>query len=475
MAIGLCGAAVGNAAFADSYTGTAWTVHFNLPDQTTSTASIGTDEFVNRDAFLARIDALASNDWACLATFTFSGNTAAVGAAGPILVAVSNALARGAKMGFVVDNGVNVTSNYWPGISLSSLAAQAGNHLELSRSPADGGITHDKMGVFWYRTAGQAWVLSGSWNFTGGASSQQWNVLVEIQDNTLGAACSNEMRELLSGRFHSSTNKSHAHDGTHFRLADMARDGWIRFAPYPDGKYGGNNALTDITNAIDAAQQEIFFGLNKLTRPNVVEALIRACNRGVIVHGVIPLSDRGQEGQDSYEMYQMLIQPTNYATRNHVRMYEAYYNAARTRYDNNNRDLVHAKYLLIDPRGTNPIVIQGSANWTASALVLTSSNDENLEFLPHRGIAEAFRAQFAAMTDGMKPWSSLRMEGSPAAAWLDYWLPEDLSHELVSTENLRDASSWTNRVQLLPAVHGTNTLSLPQDADLQFFRVQPVP
>ena len=471
MAWALCGAAFAGAAAADTYTGADWAVHFNLPDQTTSASTIGPDEFVIRDALLARINALASNDWACLATYTFSGNSASSGAAGPILAAVSNALARGARVGFAVDNGVNVTSNYWPNVSLSSLSARPGNALELSRSPSDGGIMHDKVGVFWHPAEGKGWVLAGSWNFTGGASSQQWNILTEIQDNALAAAYSNEMRELLSGRFHAAASKSHAHDATAFRLADMAADGWVRFSPYPDGRYGGTNALTDITNAIDSAQEEIFFGLNKLTRPQVAEALIRACDRGVIVHGVIPMSDRSQEGQDSYEMYQMLINPTNYATRNHVRMYEAYYNAERTRYDNNNRDLVHAKYMIIDPRGTDPLVIQGSANWTASALVLTSSNDENVQFLPHRGIAEAFLAQFAAMTDGLKPWCALRTEG--ASAWFDYWLPATNLYSVVAADAADGA--WTNRVLDLPEARGTNTLPLDRDVDRQFFRIEQLP
>jgi hypothetical protein len=210
--------------------------------------------------------------------------------------------------------------------------------------------------------------------------------------------------------------KSHAHDQTRFRLADTDRDGWVRFAPYPDGKYGGTNALTDILAAIDEAEDEIFFALNKLTRSGVVEALIRACNRGVIVHGVIPKSDRMLPSQDSYPMFQQLIQPTNYLTGNRVRMVEAYYDAARTRYDNNNRDLVHTKYMVIDPRGARPLVIHGSANWTASALVLTSSNDENIQFLPHRGMAEAFTAQFAAMTDGLRPWCALRIAGGVACS-----------------------------------------------------------
>ena len=130
--------------------------------------------------------------------------------------------------------------------------------------------------------------------------------------------------------------------------------------------------------------------------------------------------------------------------------------------------------MVIDPRGANPLVIQGSANWTAGALVLTSSNDENVQFLPHAGIAEAFRAQFAAMTDGMKPWCALRTAG--AEAWLDYWLPESEPYELVSTANLLEgAAGWTNLVATLPAGRGTNSVPLATGGAQQFFRVRPAP
>jgi hypothetical protein len=456
---------------ADTFTGANWVVRFNLPDQTTSAGSIGPDEFVLRDALLARLDALGNNDWACLATYTFSGNTAAGGAAGPILAAMSNALARGAKLGFVADTGVDVTSNFWPGVSLLSLSKRPGNALQLSRAPPVGGIMHNKIGLFWYRATGQAWVMAGSWNFTGGASSQQWNIMTELQNNTLAAAYSNELRQMLSGYFHSNTNKSRAPDGTRFRLTGTTRDGWVRFAPFSDRTSGGNNALTDIIAAIDDAQDEIFFALNKLTRTEVAAALIRACDRGVVVHGTIPISDRGAPGRDSYEVYQMLLNGANYATLNRVRMYDAYYQAARLRYDNNNRDLTHAKYMVIDPRGVYPLVIQGSANWTASALVLPTSNDENVQFLPHGGIAEAFRAQFAAMTDGMKPWCAWRP--GPKASQMTVWLPENEAYQLWFSPDVGlGLESWTP-YRPLPATRGIHLLGLTNAAPRGFFRVAP--
>ena len=470
----LCGAALVRAAPADSYTGATWAVRFNRPDQTTLYSSVGKEEYVLREALLARIEALRSNDWGCLATYMFSGNTAELGAAGPILAAMSNALARGAKLGFVADNGVDITNNYGTGTSLTRLSTRAGNKLSLSRAPSDAGIMHDKVGVFWYRTATQAWVLSGSWNFTGGASSQQWNVLTEIQDNGLAAAYSNEMRELLSGRFHAAAAKSHAHDGTRFRLAGMDRDGWVRFAPYPDGLAGGSNALTDVVSAIDAATNEIVFALNKLTLPDVVAALIRACDRGVTVNGTISKSDR-LAGGDSYDMYQALAEPTNYATANHALLYDAYLTAAKATYDATNADLTHAKYLVIDPAGARPLVIQGSANWTWSALQSTNSNDENVQFLPHGGIAAAFAAQFDAMTDGRIPWCRLRSGGTSSTSRLTYWLPYAGAYELVRTTNLFDLATWTNRDALLSAARGTFSLSLTNAAARRFYRIRPVP
>jgi phosphatidylserine/phosphatidylglycerophosphate/cardiolipin synthase-like enzyme len=476
LVFAFCVAALVRAAAADSFTGADWAVRFNRPDQTTTTTSVWPDEYVIRDAFLARIDALASNDWGCLATYTFSGNSAAAGAAGPILLAMSNALARGAKVAFVADNGVNIASNYWPGISLTGLATRTGNKLELSRAPVDWGIMHDKVGVFWYRAATQAWVLSGSWNFTGGASSYQWNVLAEIQNRELAAAYSNEMREMLSGRFHANTNKSHAHDGARFRLADTWTNGWVRFAPYPDKTYGGSNALTDVVAAIDAATNEIVFALNKLTRPDVANALIRACDRGVRVHGAFTRSDLvATNPLSSYPIYAMLQEPANYATANRVFLYDAYASAKRLAYDSGEADLVHAKYMAIDPRGSAPLAIHGSANWTEAALVDDRSNDENVLFLPHAGLAQALVAQFNAMTDGTVPWFRLESGGEAATGRFVYWLPYTNRYEVLFTANLLEPAAWTNLLQGLPPGRGTNAVTTTNRAERGFFRLRQIP
>jgi hypothetical protein len=441
--------------------GTDWRVVYNLPDQTTSPNSVSADEFVIRDAWLARINALKSNDWACLSTYTFSGNSEKSGAAGPILAAVSNALARGAKVGFVVGSGVNTASNFWPGVSLDSLSKRKGNALKLKKAPS-GGIMHHKMGVFSYKNPKEAWVLTGSWNFTGGASSQQWNVLTEIRNAQLAAACSNELAQLLKGVFHANSNKVHY-------AATFAVDGVggnsVRFAPQPDGKYGGDNVLTDITNAIAGAKSEIFFGLNKLTRGDVVDQLIAACDRGVTVHGAVPLSDCADSTKDSWEMVQRLKNPAEYKTANRVRLYLAWREGGRETHDARQADLIHTKYMVIDPWGDKPLVIQGSANWTASALVLTSSNDENVQFLRVPGIAKAFAEQFGRMTEGLLPLVT-KMKRNGAGWTFGYWHPPGSGWRLEGASSLTKGD-WHRVTNLSENRNGEISTS----ADDSFFRI----
>ena len=442
-------------------TGADWRVVYNLPDQKTSASSATPDEFAIRDAWLARINALKSNDWACLSTYTFSGNSEKSGAAGPILAAVSNALARGAKVGFVVGSGVNTASNFWPGVSLDSLSKRKGNALKLKKAPT-GGIMHHKMGVFSFKKEKTAWVLSGSWNFTGGASSQQWNVLVAIHNKNLALACSNELSQLLSGKFHADAAK--VHYATNFTLDGKSCS--IRFSPQPDGKYGGDNVLRDITNAIAGAKSEIFFGLNKLTRGDVVDQLIAACNRGVVVHGAVPLSDCADSTEDSWEMVQRLSDPAEYKTENRVRMYLAWTTGDREARDSRQTDLIHAKYLVIDPWGDKPLVIQGSANWTASALVLTSSNDENVQFLRVPGIAQAFAEQFGRMTEGMLPVIT-KMERSGTGWNLGYWHPPGSGWRLEGADSL--GGTWT-RLKTVPDER-TGAVSAGGGGSAKFFRI----
>lgn len=475
MAI-LGGVALVVAARADVYTGADWRVTFNRPDQTTTLTSLGTNEFDIRDRFVASIAELRAGDEGYLATYTLSGSYAQNGAAGPVLEAISNALARGARLGFVAGNGVDLATNFWPECSLESLSRRPANALELAKAPPTG-IMHDKIGVFFYRATGESRLLTASWNFTAAASSQQWNILAEFNNRDLALAYSNELRQMLGGYFHSNPAKPRVpQDHASFRTAAAAADGWVRFAPYPSNKADGDNAQMQITNRIGRAASQIVFALNKQTRAAVTDQLIAACDRGVEVHGVIPASDRATASGASYEQCQRMLDPANYAGTNRIHLHEAYYKCtSATNFDSGTPDLIHCKYMVIDPFGPEPWVIHGSANWTLTALATTNtsaSNDENVLFVSHGGVARAFLAQFAAMT-GLavaEPETGVRLAVAAAGggSQLCFAIPEGVDGVLVGTTNLLDwAPVWSQ-----PVAAGIHAVSLTNAESRMFFRIE---
>lgn len=399
--------------------GPGWAVHFNLPDQLPTPQTTNADEYAIRDALLARINALQSHHQAALATYTFSGTNGPTGAAAPILSALRAALDRGARIAFVADSGVHTDIAYDGTNSLATLAARPVNPLTLAVDPSASGIMHDKLGLFDYGPTNR-WVFVASWNFTAAACSEQWNIALEGRSAALYAAYSNEVAEFLAGRFHADPLKSHAHDRSPLAFPGSWDSGFVRFAPYPSSSAGGSNALPDVTGIIARAESEIVFALNKATRIAIATQLVTAADRGVAVHGVMPQSDT--DGGDSSTFYSFITNAGNYATTNRVRFWPAYAKADYSASDAGEYDLVHTKYLVSDPFGRRPLVIHGSANWTASALSYTNENDENVLFLPHRGLARMFYAHFkrvtGAFSDRADYWYEVERQTSRVAVSL---------------------------------------------------------
>ncbi|HKL22413.1 MAG TPA: phospholipase D-like domain-containing protein, partial [Tichowtungia sp.] len=374
---------VTNAPAPPPLTGTVWNVIYNLPYQSGS----GSDypgQFEIRDALVERIDTLANGDSAILASFTFSAEYGA----GVILEAMNNALDRGAELSFIADGDINISTDYGAPRSLRDLENRSVNPLTLVQDGSSSGIMHDKLGLFDYGGSNQ-WVFVTSWNFTLGASANQWNIALEARSPSLYSVYKAETDELLAERFHGDPAKSHAHDGSTFTLDGSWGTNTVRFAPYPDDTEGGNNAETDIIALIDQAQSNIVFALNKLNREPIRDALIAAANRGVQIQGVMPRSDTDPGGV-SDDVYAALT--------NAVEFLPATAKADYSELDSGQQNLIHAKYMVIDSGTTNAVVIHGSANWTAEALVDDNSNDENTLFLRHNKMAAQFYNHFERIT-----------------------------------------------------------------------------
>jgi len=59
---------------------------------------------------------------------------------------------------------------------------------------------------------------------------------------------------------------------------------------------------------------------------------------------------------------------------------------------NNNVKYIHTKYMLIDPLGSDPIVITGSANFSEAS---TKDNDENMLIIrANKRVAEIYLGEF---------------------------------------------------------------------------------
>jgi len=432
-----------------SVTGSDWRVHFNLPDQNGSMVAAG--EFSIRDALLARVDALRTGHVATLSTFTFSGSSASAGAAGPILTAIDRALNTGATVRFIADSDVNIHSNFNGVHSLTSLAARPINPLILSRETNTALVMHHKFALFDYGP-GQRWVFTGSANYTGGAGTFQWNVALEARNDVLYAAYAAEAAELLAGRFQGHPAKSHAHDKTTFFLTGSWSNGTARFSPPADSSSGGDNPVTDIRAAINGAAAEIVFALNKLTLPVIADALVQAADRGVLIHGSIPLSDAGPGGT-SAAIYNQLNNPANYASTNRVHFVTPYSRADGSTLDAGEPDLVHAKYMVIDPWGERPIAILGSPNWTATALSNTNGNDENLLFIPHREISRMFYGQFRRMTGAFPHRSDFwcHFDRFTAAPRLTLWMTDTNIYRVEFATPSAGNPAWSTWI---PAVTG---------------------
>lgn len=371
--------------------GPAWSVCYNLPQQSSSGA-VYPDQFRIRDALLARINELQAGQSATLATFTFSADEGA----GVLINALNSALDRGALIRFIADNEASVDVQYGGTNTLRELSTRTANPLLLVIDDDAGGIMHHKFGLFDYGGSDQR-VFTASWNFTLSASANQWNIAFDVRSPTLYAAYLAEAAELLAGRFHDHSNKSHVQDQTFFEMAGAWGTNVVRFAPYSDALLNGNNAETDILNLIAGAQSRIVFALNKLNRISIRDALIAAANRGVLIQGVIPKSDI-LPGGVSAVVYEYLINPANYSSTNTIQFLTAYATADYSAPDHGESDLVHAKMMVIDPDSDRAAVIHGSPNWTSSGLTSTFNNDENLLIIRHKEIADAFNFYFQRIT-----------------------------------------------------------------------------
>jgi phosphatidylserine/phosphatidylglycerophosphate/cardiolipin synthase-like enzyme len=173
--------------------------------------------------------------------------------------------------------------------------------------------------------------------------------------------------------------------------------------------------------------------------------MVSAANRGVILHGAIPKSDIAGS---SSTVYTYLTNASSYASTNVVHFVTPFSKADGSAFDTGQLNLIHEKYMVIDPWSDYPTVILGSANWSRSALSDTNQNDENVVFMRHAAIARMYYAQFKRMTglwqDRDDFWCDIGMSDGSIQAGL--WTTDTNRFAIERADDVMNMSTWTSVV-----------------------------
>lgn len=260
------------------------------------------------------------------------------------------------------------------GVRVRYIAAAATANTALKPPPAfpvlygnDSALMHNKFLVIDADLADDAWVMSGSMNWTNTNMVDDYNNVLFIQDQSLARAYELEFNEMWGGntslpdpvaaRFGSNKTDNTPHD-----FVIGGKQVSCYFSP-------SDQVTRRIEEAVRTADHQASFALFSFTKNELGNAMIAEHNSGTWVRGLIEnINDQGTE----YEWLRSKGIPV-----------QAHPDAA----------LLHHKYAVMDAGypDSEPIVVTGSHNWSQNA---ESNNDENTLIIRDRELAVLFQAEF---------------------------------------------------------------------------------
>ena len=301
------------------------------------------------DALVALIDAARVSVDLCLYEFKDPKVTDAVLAA----------LERGVRVRFVGDGDETGDSGY--------LALEAAG-VELVARPAGDRIMHNKFVV----VDGQA-VWTGSTNLTQNGIYRNNNHAVIIESSEMATEYTREFEQMYEGELFG-RRKTDLDGRRSVSLDDQ--DVTFHFAPEHD-------PIQEMVALADSADHTLHFMVFAYTHPDLLDAMLRAQDRGVEVVGVFDESQaRGQYSVD--EQLAAAGVPV-YIDGNH--------NASGFA-----GGKLHHKVMLVDVGvgSSDPVVTSGSFNWSKSA---TLYNDENLVEIRDPALHALYAREFCSVLE----------------------------------------------------------------------------
>lgn len=282
-----------------------------------------------------------------------------------IVGALKAAATRGVRVRYISDNS-----------AINSVLADTANlgFKYLKKPTTD--LMHDKFMIIDADSVNTSWVMSGAMNWSIGQIYTDYNNAIFIQDKSLALVYRMEFEEMWGsstaipnttlGKFGS--NKT---DNTpkQVKLADKLCE--VYFSPTDETSLA-------IINALNTADVDLEFSLLIFTYFDLGTTIFNAQRRGAVVRGLV---DQDTTSTSSSQI--------NYLQRNNVNV--KLFRAGGT------STIFHHKLAIVDakPAGINsdPLVITGSHNWTATA---ETRNDENTLIIHDPAVANIYLQEFEA-------------------------------------------------------------------------------
>jgi phosphatidylserine/phosphatidylglycerophosphate/cardiolipin synthase-like enzyme len=240
---------------------------------------------------------------------------------------------------------------------------------------AGAGLMHNKFFIIDARGGApeSVWVWTGSWNPTDPGTNNDYQNVVELQDQALAGAYTLEFNEMWGSDTDlpvASASRFGARktDNTPHRFVIGGRKVECYFSP-------SDRTTSKILDVINGAHHSVAFALLTLTRTDVSAALVAKKTAGMKVRGVL------DNGTDSGSQYTIL---SNAGVDVHLKS-----GPGSSGY------LLHHKYGVVDAEDPlwAPATITGSHNWSNSA---ETSNNENTLIVHDHGVANQFLQEFTA-------------------------------------------------------------------------------
>ena len=362
-----------------------------------------------------------------------------------------------------------LTQAHQRGVRVRYIAALATDNSALSPAPPfpvlygnEDALMHNKFMSIDADLDQQAWVMSGSLNWTTSNMVNDFNNTLFIQDQSLARAYQLEFEEMWgsTGAAFNQANSRFGADKTdntphQFIIGGIPVEAW--FSP-------SDQPTQHIVDAIHSTHVRASFAIFSFTKNEIGNAFIDQHEAGAEVRGMMEnINDPGAELDWLLKNgVSIAPHPGNY--------------------------LLHHKYVVVDAgTSSDPLVLTGSHNWTNAA---ENSNDENTLVLHDERLAYLYQAEFeqrwsetTTATQEPNPLGAVLFPNPTAEGAITLRLKDaeigagvvriwDLWGHLLTTEQVSGASSIRIPVSQWPT--GTYWLTLTTDRGSAAFSFQTI-